>query len=460
MMRSCVSFHHALSWKLQLQQPQQLRKLYYHRQLIAFSSNFRINHFSPLHKRGSQLSSSTTKLNDIHTLEGGTNYYANQEYLKRTIIPVRNSDDSDYDTCINDKSDTIKNLLVCGDGDLSFSADNAQSLNEANVNLIATVLEEQSVHEEVYQRSKANADMIQSYPGHQVKYGIDATKLETIFSFSDNTDTDTVTAKGFESGFDRIQFNFPHWRGKANHRYNRQLIDAFLKSASNVLADDGEIHIALCEGQGGCDARNLKEYRDTWTPAFFASNHGLLLMDVFPFSPSYNLSSHRGVDRGFKIGKAPEMYVFGKPNSDRTIKRKELMMCCRHELHIVLPDEYTLNMDQKGTNSPYSAREIIDGDAIKDIIESIIPQGIVVDVPERRFLTKDETGYDFDMVIYLVVYCGQSKVLRRDEADEYRHATECEVEKHVPLRENRRGRLVSRPFPYYLLQSIIDDHTS
>ena len=132
------------------------------------------------------------------------------------------------------------------------------------------------------------------------------------------------------------------------------------------------------------------------------------------------------------------------------------MLCCRHELHVVLPENY----DEMNPKSPYSLRDFTQGDAIHEIIEKIIPDGVHVEVPERRILMKDETGYDFDMALYLIVYCGRSVVLQRDQADGYRNDTECAVEKYIPLRENRRGRLVSRPFPYYLLQSIIEDHTS
>lgn len=170
------------------------------------------------------------------------------------------------------KNPIIKNLLVCGDGDLSFSASIAKTLADLNINLIATVLEEQTIHRDVYQRSIMNEEMILSYTGHEVKFGIDATKLEEYFSaYNDRK-------------FDRVQFNFPHWRGKANHRYNRQLIDAFFHSARKVLSSNGEIHMALCEGQGGSNAINLKQYRDSWTPALFASHHGLQLIDILPFS--------------------------------------------------------------------------------------------------------------------------------------------------------------------------------
>jgi len=110
--------------------------------------------------------------------------------------------------------------------------------------------------------------------------------------------------------------------------------------------------------------------------------------------------------------------------------------------------------------SELSSMDIIEGDAIKKIVETVVPDGIRVEVPERKVLIKETTGYDFNMILFLVVYCGDSKVLQRDEADMYRHCVESEVGKYLPLRENRLGRLVSRPFPYYLLRSIIDDHTS
>ena len=172
-----------------------------------------------------------------------------------------------------DCKEPITNLLVCGDGDLSFSASMAPSLHILNTNLISTVLEEKDTHGDVYQRSASNAEIIQSFaPGHEVHFGIDATELEECFP---------------DQKFDRIQFNFPHWRGKANHKYNRQLIDDFLKSASQVLATNGEIHIALCEGQGGSKCKTLQGYRDTWTPNLFASQYGLMLIDVLPFSVSF-----------------------------------------------------------------------------------------------------------------------------------------------------------------------------
>ena len=351
--------------------------------------------------------------------------------IPSSSVPAKENDDSIWKFV--DSNEKIKNMLVCGDGDLSFSASIAQTVHNEDICLTATVLEDQEAHGKIYQRSISNAEQISNFENHKVEFSIDATKLEETFP---------------GQTFDRIQFNFPHWKGKANHRYNRQLIDAFLKSASKMISDDGEIHMALVQGQGGYNAKTLTEYRDTWTPLAYAADHGLLLANVKQFDAMYNLSSHRGVDRGFKIGQEPKMFIFRKEGKVIPTRNQ---LCCRHELHILLPDsEESLN----------SQMDIMEGDKIKEIIQEVVPTGIRVEVPARSILLKEDTGYETNMAIYMIVYCGESKSMKRDEADKYRHLAEVAVEEHVPLRENRKGRLVSKPFPYHLLESVVADNGS
>ena len=41
--------------------------------------------------------------------------------------------------------------------------------------------------------------------------------------------------------------------------------------------------MALCDGQGGAGAKSLEQWRRSWTAAAYAAEHGLLLVDVFPY---------------------------------------------------------------------------------------------------------------------------------------------------------------------------------
>jgi len=390
-----------------------------------------------------------------------------QQQQQQNNNPSNQKESAIHHYSVINSNEKISNLLICGDGDLSFSASISQELSEHTIQLTATVLEDQTVHQDVYARSNSNQNIILN-AGQEIRFGIDATNLSQ--HFQEGVDT-----------FDRIQFNFPHWKGKANHRYNRELLNDFLKSASQFLSPSGEIHVALCEGQGGSTAKTLQDWRGSWTPSLFAAEQGLLLLRTTPFEPVYNLSSHRGKDRGFKIGK-PKMYIFGKSNGPSTKIDIAHQLCSRHELHIVLPSESpttVVKMDEEDRlvsvskpplhiNQPLSPTMmhrgtlldgIVNGDTVKEIIQDIVPEGIRVEVPDRAILHEEDDDCS-TIVIYLIVYCGEYRVLRRSEADNFRRDVEKEMEKYVPLREDRRGRLVSRVFPYFLLDSLIRYGTS
>lgn len=205
----------------------------------------------------------------------------------------------------NSNNNNNNNWLVVGDGDLSYSSSIASDLANKNYTLFATVLEEEIDHNRIYKRSQKNTADIRSYyenniyddnmnlnnksmmvpsqsfPSsfclqHQVVFGIDATRLEdydfSSFTGSSSTSSASTTASSeITTKFHKIEFNFPHWRGKTNNKWNRKLIHEFLRSACNVLQENdndddddddvSEIIISLCEGQGGLGPASNSELR-------------------------------------------------------------------------------------------------------------------------------------------------------------------------------------------------------
>ncbi|KAI2503832.1 protein of unknown function (DUF2431) [Fragilaria crotonensis] len=325
----------------------------------------------------------------------------------------------------------VSSWLVCGDGDLSYSAAIAPFLSQSNVSLTATVLEDQNDHHDVYTNSQRHSETISSYTGAAVRFGIDATRLEHHFP---------------GQHFDRIQFNFPHWRGKANNRRNRELLSAFFSSAVQVLSPQGEILIALCQGQGGSHATTMQEWKGSWMAALYAAECGLILHSVDKCNLIHNLSSHRGVDRPFRIGMEPNLYRFRFPNGSPVVRH--LQLCCRHELHICGPNS---NM----TLSGFGINDILDGNAVKQFTQtSIIPEGVNVDIPLRdiRITPEGDT-----LIVYLMVYRAESLPLTRALVDSFRCKLETEIGNIVQLRQNRAGRMVSKSFPCSALDAVITE---
>lgn len=327
------------------------------------------------------------------------------------------------------------NWLVVGDGDLSYSSSIAEKLADSNIRLVATVLEEETVHNSVYRRSIENSESISQHDHHLLYFGIDATKLEEFFP---------------NTCFDYVEFNFPHWRGKTNNRYNRELLYEFLRSAAKAVKATGEIRVTLCDGQGGMPAESLIAWKQSWMAAMYAGSCGLLLRRIELFNPDYFLSSHRGVDRPFSLGKSPQKYFFSLPNGKPT--NSDLQISCRHELRIVI--------DEKIEKCPVSFGDIVTGDAVKTLALPFVPKGIKFEVPARDVLSADnklKTG-DFVLAVFLLTYSGESEPLSRPASDTIRANIESAIVDQWHLDIAKAGRMVSKPYPYALLPALIKEY--
>lgn len=101
-----------------------------------FSQNRHIHHG---HQRYS-----TKSLSSSNLLED-TNCSQIDVSKKWSFALAHNLEEAKDQTTV-EKDDTIRNILVCGDGDLSYSADIASELDTFGIELYATVLEDEATH--------------------------------------------------------------------------------------------------------------------------------------------------------------------------------------------------------------------------------------------------------------------------------------------------------------------------
>jgi len=381
----------------------------------------------------------------------GTN--DNMQYYDETYISGHQS------TSSSTTRKKEKSILICGDGDLSFGASLAVKLangktkmtkeqggitdddgSDGDVRLIVSVLDSETQHSKVFRDSLINVETIRNH-GHEVIFGVDATNLSHYFNIPEERQqqqphnhtnllapTNNSTRTHRKRSFDRIQFNFPHWKGKANIRKNRELIQNFFASSKRHLSPGGEIHIALTVDQGGMYSKTIQEWKQSWMPARYAAEHGLLLSRVLPFRPTYNLSAYQWKDLAFNPGTSPNMYIFsdfpkyenvekdGGGNNTSAMKiPRAIQLYSFFNILIALPpplpyddtnaedhfhetvppstaspSTYDDDSHMNNTNDSWTSDEILDQEFLQNYFESHVPHGIRIESKlDRIFDDKD-----------------------------------------------------------------------
>lgn len=62
------------------------------------------------------------------------------------------------------------------------------------------------------------------------------------------------------------------------------LFPGFPSSSAEVLSEEGEVHVALCNGQGGTPAdQPRREWHNSWQIVAVAAGAGFILSNVHPF---------------------------------------------------------------------------------------------------------------------------------------------------------------------------------
>ncbi|XP_064424786.1 ferredoxin-fold anticodon-binding domain-containing protein 1 [Latimeria chalumnae] len=184
----------------------------------------------------------------------------------------------------------LENILLVGEGNFSFSVSLCDQV-DSPTRIIATCYES----EERILKDGSAVNNIQRLreKGAEVYFEVDCTRLRP-------------WARLGSKPFDCIIFNFPHCGRKAGVKKNRDLLAKFFISCADILAEKGEVHVALCKGQGGTPAdQPMREWHNSWQVVAMAAGAGFLLSEVQPFSVSkysgYNSTGYRSQSKPFHV---------------------------------------------------------------------------------------------------------------------------------------------------------------
>ncbi|NXY51249.1 FDXA1 protein, partial [Ceuthmochares aereus] len=181
-----------------------------------------------------------------------------------------------------------RRVLLLGEGNFSFAA---SLCGATRTHVVATCYESE---EEVsgWERAAENIQRLRER-GAEIVFSVDCTKLKDYFLPE-------------KREFDCIYFNFPHCGRKAGVVKNRELLSLFFHSSAEVLAEDGEVHVALCNGQGGTPAdQPQREWHNSWQIVAMAAGAGFVLSNVHPFKAEtihgYKCTGYRSQDKSFCV---------------------------------------------------------------------------------------------------------------------------------------------------------------
>ena len=218
----------------------------------------------------------------------GAQFYLKQPFLKRCADQWLGLRVDDPTTLVRLDVPLYGNVLVVGDGDLSFSGalEFRNGQFGALARITASTLDTKEALLAKYDKASQNLDYLSRYDSSStVLHEIDATDLQNSL-VAQLAKTDIIPA--FKQPcpiFNTVVWNFPYPVGVLtvlDSSIGALLVQKFFLSVQNVLKDNGEVRITLATRQGG-SSREAIAVGNSWSIENVARKSGFDLIEVFPF---------------------------------------------------------------------------------------------------------------------------------------------------------------------------------